>query len=199
MLEGQSLTLGRIRITYTAGISPLGSGRGSDRADPRRGRRRGEAASPPPPRPSSCRGRATSAARSPASRRRRTPRTSSRSPTPPSATRPRRSSPTPPATSARAPAPTCSASSATTVVTPPLSAGCLAGVTRDLVVEWCDVDERDISMEEFAQADEVFLTSTTRDVQGVHTVDDRVLPPATPVTDRVAAVWREREPHDVDP
>jgi len=85
------------------------------------------------------------------------------------------------------------------VATPPLTAGCLAGVTRGLVVEWCDVAERDITSAEFARADEVFLTSTTRDVQSVHTVGDRVLPLATPVTDRIAAVWREREPLDVDP
>ena len=86
------------------------------------------------------------------------------------------------------------------VVTPPLSAGCLAGVTRNLVVEWCGVTERDISMAEFARADEVFLTSTTRDVQGVHTVGDRVMPLATPVTDRVArGLAGTREPQDVDP
>lgn len=85
------------------------------------------------------------------------------------------------------------------VVTPPLSAGCLAGVTRNLVVEWCDVTERDVTLAEFGRADEVFLTSTTRDVQSVHTVGDRVMPLATPVTDRIAAVWREREPLDLDP
>ncbi len=28
------------------------------------------------------------------------------------------------------------------VITPPLSDGCLAGITRDLVVQWCDVSER---------------------------------------------------------
>ena len=35
---------------------------------------------------------------------------------------------------------------------------------------------------ELADADEVFLTSTTRDVQAVHRVDDRVLPAPGPVT-----------------
>ena len=85
-----------------------------------------------------------------------------------------------------------------TVVTPPLSAGCLAGVTRDLVIEWYDVHERDISMAEFAEADEVFFTSTTRDVQAIHDIDGRVLDVHT-VTDAVAAVWRRREPQDIDP
>ena len=93
-----------------------------------------------PPRPSSCRGRATSEARSPGSRRRRTPRTSSRWRTPRSAAHPRRSSPTPPATSARAPAPTSSASSATRSSRRRCRPGCLSGVTRNLVVEWCGVE-----------------------------------------------------------
>ena len=86
-----------------------------------------------------------------------------------------------------------------TVVTPPLSAGCLRGVTRDLVVEWCDVEERDVSLAELKTADEVFLTSTTRDVQGIHALDDRVFPEHQPVTARVGATWREREPQQLDP
>ncbi len=85
-----------------------------------------------------------------------------------------------------------------TVATPPLESGCLAGVTRALVLEWYDVHERPISMAEFSTADEVFLTSTTRDVQAVHAVDDRVLDSHV-VTEKVAAEWRSREPQDVDP
>ncbi len=85
------------------------------------------------------------------------------------------------------------------IATPPLTSGCLAGVTRNLVVEWCGVDERDISMAELATADEVFLTSTTRDVQGVAQLDDRTFPTEQPVTGRVARTWSEREPQDVDP
>ncbi len=86
-----------------------------------------------------------------------------------------------------------------TVVTPPLSSGCLSGVTRNLVVEWCGVEERDISLVDIADADEVFLTSTTRDVQGLAQLDERVFPDAQPVTARVAAIWREHEPLEVDP
>jgi branched-chain amino acid aminotransferase len=85
-----------------------------------------------------------------------------------------------------------------TVVTPPLSAGCLAGVTRELVIEWYDVHERDITMDELAEADEVFFTSTTRDVQAIHDIDGRALD-VHDVTEAVAAVWREREPQDLDP
>jgi len=86
------------------------------------------------------------------------------------------------------------------LVTPPLSSGCLAGVTRSLVVEWLGVEEADLPVEVLAEADEVFLTSATRDVQGVHRVDDRPLPGAPgPVTREAAKVFAERSAADVDP
>lgn len=85
------------------------------------------------------------------------------------------------------------------VVTPPLSSGCLAGITRALVLEWYDVQERDISMAELAEADEVFLTSTTRDVQGLERLDDRTWSDAQPVTEAVVEEWRRREVLAVDP
>ena len=59
------------------------------------------------------------------------------------------------------------------LVTPPLSSGCLAGVTRDLILELTDGVEEDITMADLFAADEVFLTSTGRDVQPVHRVDDQ--------------------------
>lgn len=86
------------------------------------------------------------------------------------------------------------------VVTPPLSSGCLAGVTRALVLEWTDAVERDVAMSELSRADEVFLTSSTRDVHGVHGVDGRALggAPGT-VTSQVAAVFAQRAGADPDP
>jgi branched-chain amino acid aminotransferase len=54
------------------------------------------------------------------------------------------------------------------LLTPPLSSGCLAGVTRELVLEVTDAVEADVHMGDFLAADEVFLTSTGRDVQPVH-------------------------------
>ena len=62
------------------------------------------------------------------------------------------------------------------LVTPPLGSGCLAGITRDLVIETSDAVETDVSLEDFARADEAFLTSSTRDVQPISTVDGRALP-----------------------
>ena len=86
------------------------------------------------------------------------------------------------------------------VVTPPLSSGCLAGVTRALLLEWTDAVERDIPMSELGRAEEVFLTSSTRDVDGVHAVDERCLDGAPgPVTRKLATVFAERSAADVDP
>jgi branched-chain amino acid aminotransferase len=70
-----------------------------------------------------------------------------------------------------------------TVVTPPGSAGCLLGVTRALVLGVCGplripCVERDLPVGALQEADEAFLTSTTRDVQGISAVDGRPLPGA---------------------
>jgi branched-chain amino acid aminotransferase len=76
------------------------------------------------------------------------------------------------------------------LLTPPLSSGCLAGVTRDLVLEVTDAVEADVPMEAFRHADEVFLTSTGRDVQPVHRIDDRALPTDGPITKAAAEAFR---------
>lgn len=78
--------------------------------------------------------------------------------------------------------------------TPTLASGCLAGVTRRLVLEWYGGKEVDEPIEVAAQADEIFLVSTTRDVQGVTRWDDRELDAPGPITREAAAMWREREP-----
>jgi branched-chain amino acid aminotransferase len=51
--------------------------------------------------------------------------------------------------------------------TPTLASGCLAGVTRGLVLDWCGAREVDEPIAVAEAADEVFLVSTTRDVQAV--------------------------------
>jgi branched-chain amino acid aminotransferase len=86
------------------------------------------------------------------------------------------------------------------LVTPPLSAGCLAGVTRALVLEWCDASERDVPVGVLAEADEAFLTSTMRDVQAIRSVDGKPLPAAPgPVTRDVAEVFARRAAENPDP
>ena len=82
--------------------------------------------------------------------------------------------------------------------TPPLVSGCLAGVTRALVEQWCTVSEVSESVRVLEEADEIFLASTTRDVQPVTRCDGRGLP-VGPVTQECQKVWAERESEDVDP
>lgn len=53
------------------------------------------------------------------------------------------------------------------LLTPTLDVGCLAGITRALVLQWTDAVEEDVDLSALDEADEVFLTSTTRDVQPV--------------------------------
>jgi branched-chain amino acid aminotransferase len=75
-----------------------------------------------------------------------------------------------------------------------LECGCLAGVTRALLLDWFGGVEVDEPIEVAEQADEVFLVSTTRDVQSVSRWNDLELPAPGPVTAKAAAAWREREP-----
>ena len=84
--------------------------------------------------------------------------------------------------------------------TPTLASGCLAGITRELVVEWCGAREVDEPLNDvFAGASEVFLVSTTRDVQAVSRWDDRDLAAPGPVTQRCAETWAAREAETMDP
>ena len=88
-------------------------------------------------------------------------------------------------------------------VTPPVDSGALAGITRELALEWCredglTVEERALPLDVLRTADEVFITSTTRDVLAVHAVDDRRLEPG-PVTARAAKVFAARAAANEDP
>ena len=83
--------------------------------------------------------------------------------------------------------------------TPTLASGCLAGVTRALLLEWYGGREVDEPVDVLETADEIFLVSTTRDVQPVVRCDGRELPGPGPVTAACMKVWAEREPQDLDP
>ncbi|MCU1462297.1 MAG: 4-amino-4-deoxychorismate lyase [Acidimicrobiales bacterium] len=86
------------------------------------------------------------------------------------------------------------------LVTPPLSSGCLAGVTRELLLELTDAVEADVPIAALAQADEAFLTSSTREVQPIRAVDGRVLPAAPGGTATAAlTALRELVGRDIDP
>ncbi len=83
--------------------------------------------------------------------------------------------------------------------TPPLSTGCLAGVTRELVCELVDVAEDELPVSVLAEVDEVFLTSSTRDVQGQHRIDDRTLTAPGPATAEAARAFADLVARDIDP
>jgi branched-chain amino acid aminotransferase len=91
------------------------------------------------------------------------------------------------------------------VCTPPPESGCLAGVTRALVLELCARDEipheeSTLPLDALAGADEAFLTSSTREVQAIARVDGRELPAAPgPLTARLDAAFRELVALDPDP
>lgn len=62
------------------------------------------------------------------------------------------------------------------LLTPPLSSGCLAGVTRALVVAGAGAREEEVPAGALAEVDEAFLTSATRGVQPIVSIDGRPLP-----------------------
>ncbi|MFM1965874.1 MAG: hypothetical protein RL134_1599 [Actinomycetota bacterium] len=85
------------------------------------------------------------------------------------------------------------------LMTPTLATGCLPGVTRDLVLEWSDGVEVDVPLAALEDAEEVFITSSTRDVQPVHRVDSRSLVAPGSITASVREEFARRSRADVDP
>jgi len=71
------------------------------------------------------------------------------------------------------------------LVTPPLSAGILPGITRNLVLDIAreagiEAHERNFTLEELYEADECFLTGTAAEAIPVTKVDDRTIGVGTP-------------------
>lgn len=90
------------------------------------------------------------------------------------------------------------------ILTPPLESGCLAGVTRELVIEWCveeglDVREEALPLGALETCDEVFITSSTKDVLPVQTVDDRTFQTPGPLTQQAAEIFARRSARRLDP
>lgn len=91
------------------------------------------------------------------------------------------------------------------VRTPPADAGCLLGVTRALVLELCvehgmPAEEAVLAPESVRDADEAFLTSSTREVQPIGRVDGRALPSAPgPTSEKLAGLLTELIASDPDP
>lgn len=85
------------------------------------------------------------------------------------------------------------------VLTPPLASGCLAGITRELLVEWGLAQEANLTIEDLESADEVFVTSSTRDVHPVTKLGDRAWTEPGPETRFVAAQYIRTIAQNVDP
>lgn len=91
------------------------------------------------------------------------------------------------------------------VATPPLSSGCLDGVTRQLLLELCagidvEVDEVDVPPAALHDAEEVFVSSSTRGPHAVARVDGRPLRTAPgPVTEKLAAAYADLLHRHSDP
>ena len=88
-------------------------------------------------------------------------------------------------------------------LTPPLSSGALGGITRELVIEWCGAREQDLPIESLDVAAEIFLTSSTRDVQPVHLVKtqagERILAAPGPLTAKVSRTFAHMMSAQMDP
>ena len=81
------------------------------------------------------------------------------------------------------------------VWTPPLSDGCLGGITREVLLgevraEGVAIGERSLSLEDLYRADEVFITSTTRDLMPVREISGRELRHPGGVRERIAEEFR---------
>lgn len=91
------------------------------------------------------------------------------------------------------------------LITPPLAAGCLAGVTRGIVIDLCrelgiDIQEIDTPLADLPSVDEAFLSSTLRDVQPIELVDGQSITLAPgPITQKLAAAFADLVARDLDP
>ena len=93
------------------------------------------------------------------------------------------------------------------LLTPPLSSGALGGITRELVIEWCrqdmEVREVDLPLDVLSTADDVFITSSTRNVQPVSRIvgelPERELKAPGELTIRAARIFAQRAAADIDP
>jgi branched-chain amino acid aminotransferase len=99
------------------------------------------------------------------------------------------------------------------IFTPSQASGLLRGITRDLVIEWANeagfvIVERDVDPKELWDADEVFITSSTRDIHPVselakldsagNVVDSRTLVPGL-VTEKLGNIFVNQRAENINP
>ena len=86
------------------------------------------------------------------------------------------------------------------LITPSLASGCLAGITRQLVIDLTGAVEQDVPLSALATAEEAFLTSTTRDVHPIHAVDGHTLSAAPgPLTQAAIQAFARLKATQIDP
>jgi branched-chain amino acid aminotransferase len=199
VLDANPMPLGRLRITYTGGLSPLGSDRGTD--GPTLVVAIGETARRPD---------STSVVTVPWTRNERGAltglKTTSYAENVVALARAHRHGASE-ALFANTVGRLCEGTGSNVFVvldgelhTPPLASGCLAGITRALTVEWTGAKETDLPLEVLDSAEEIFLTSTLRDVQAVVRLDGRAVGEGPgPVTAKAMRVFEERAAADQDP
>jgi branched-chain amino acid aminotransferase len=88
------------------------------------------------------------------------------------------------------------------VFTPPVSDGCLPGITREVLLQEVRVPgvrilERGLTIADLEAADEVCITSTTRDLLPVREIAGKPLGNKSDVRDRVTAAFREYVQMDI--
>jgi len=81
------------------------------------------------------------------------------------------------------------------VSTPPVSEGCLPGITREVLIEEVRVPgirfvERSLTLDELSKADEVLITSTTRGLLPVHEIAGRELNRRHAVSELLSRAFR---------
>jgi len=82
-----------------------------------------------------------------------------------------------------------------TLFTPPVSSGCLSGITRGMVLELAiamklPTVQQDITPTELGNAESVFLTNSVREIQPVIQIDDKLVA-ISPLAARLHAAYRE--------
>lgn len=83
------------------------------------------------------------------------------------------------------------------VFTPPLSSGCLAGITREVVMEvgpskGMAIEERTLSPEDLYSADEVFISSTNRSMLNVNEIGGKKIAiPREPIARKLETIFND--------
>ena len=98
------------------------------------------------------------------------------------------------------------------VLTPGLSSGLLPGITRELLIEWAgtkfEVFEKDLNEADLYEADELFLTSSTRDIHPITRLaklveSNEVIAPRTlkvgSITQELREIFQDKSSEQINP